>query len=112
MLFNKSHFLRVLIGYVYFYMFHISDLPLDDMADSKPHAIQIVLANKDHTFSLDEDALARVLMQNEIKDRYVVVVSVAGAFRKGKSFILDFFLRYMKSKVRNICAIVINNSAF
>ncbi|KAK5647670.1 hypothetical protein RI129_002562 [Pyrocoelia pectoralis] len=63
-----------------------------------PYPIQIVLANKDHTFSLDEEALSRVLMQDEIKDRYVVVVSVAGAFRKGKSFLLDFFLRYMQSK--------------
>ncbi|GJQ66246.1 putative GTPase [Trypoxylus dichotomus] len=76
----------------------VEDLPVDDMADFKPHAIQIVLANKDHTFTLDEEALSRVLMQDEIKDRYIVVVSVAGAFRKGKSFILDFFLRYMKSK--------------
>ncbi|KAI4468389.1 guanylate binding protein [Holotrichia oblita] len=76
----------------------VEDLPIDDMGDSNPHAIQIVLANKDHTFALDEEALSNVLMQDEIKDRYVVVVSVAGAFRKGKSFILDFFLRYMKSK--------------
>lgn len=67
--------------------------------DSTPLPIQIVLANKDHTFSLDEDALAKVLMQDEIKDRYVVVISVAGAFRKGKSFLLDFFLRYMNAKV-------------
>lgn len=74
------------------------DLPIDDMDDSKPRAIQIVLANKDHTFSLDDEALSKVLMKDEIKDRYVVVVSVAGAFRKGKSFVLDFFLRYMKSK--------------
>lgn len=70
--------------------------------NSDPLPIQIVLANDDHSFSLDEDALSRVLMRDEIKDRYVVVVSVAGAFRKGKSFLLDFFLRYMNSKVNAI----------
>lgn len=63
-------------------------------------SVPIILANEDHTFSLDEDALAEILLRDEVKDRYVVVVSVAGAFRKGKSFLLDFFLRYMNTKVR------------
>lgn len=66
---------------------------------SRPHAVSIVVANEDHSFKLDEDALHKVLMRDEIKDRYVVVISVAGAFRHGKSFLLDFFLRYMNSKV-------------
>jgi atlastin len=63
-------------------------------------AIQIVLANDDHTFELDEAALEDILMQDHVKDRHVVVVSVAGAFRKGKSFLLDFFLRFMNSQVK------------
>lgn len=62
-------------------------------------AVQVVVSQPDHMFGLDEEALERILLQNEIKDRNVVVVSVAGAFRKGKSFILDFFLRYMKARV-------------
>lgn len=70
---------------------------------SGAHSIQIVLANDDHTFSLDEEALTEVLLRDEIKDRHVVVISVAGAFRKGKSFLLDFFLRYMNSKVLITC---------
>ncbi|KAL7306714.1 hypothetical protein TKK_0001384 [Trichogramma kaykai] len=60
--------------------------------------VQIVQALPDHTFELDEEALARILTQDDVKDRSVVVVSVAGAFRKGKSFLLDFFLRYMESR--------------
>lgn len=63
-------------------------------------AIQVILANDDHSFELDEAALEDILMQDHVKDRQVVVVSVAGAFRKGKSFLLDFFLRYMNSQVR------------
>lgn len=65
-----------------------------------PEPVQVVLAKPKHQFELDEDALSRVLMHPEVRDKHVVVVSVAGAFRKGKSFLLDFFLRYMKAKVR------------
>ncbi|XP_034040380.1 atlastin-2-like isoform X2 [Thalassophryne amazonica] len=58
--------------------------------------IQIVLANEDeHSFELDAAALEKILLQDHVKDLNVVVVSVAGAFRKGKSFLLDFMLRYM-----------------
>ncbi|XP_062845799.1 atlastin-2-like [Trichomycterus rosablanca] len=58
--------------------------------------VQIVVADEDeHEFSLDEQALERLLLQEHVRDLNVVVVSVAGAFRKGKSFLLDFMLRYM-----------------
>lgn len=65
-------------------------------------AVPIVLATEDHKFTLDEESLVEILMREEVRDRYVVVVSVAGAFRKGKSFLLDFFLRYMNSKVTTL----------
>ncbi|XP_049640214.1 atlastin-2 isoform X4 [Suncus etruscus] len=62
----------------------------------KPCPVQVVLAREDdHNFELDEDALERILLQEHVRDLHVVVVSVAGAFRKGKSFLLDFMLRYM-----------------
>ncbi|XP_026743061.1 atlastin-like isoform X2 [Trichoplusia ni] len=63
-----------------------------------PHGVQVVNTGPDHTFSLDEDVLKELLLQDDIKDRPVVVLSVAGAFRKGKSFLLDFFLRYLNNK--------------
>lgn len=68
-------------------------------SECEPRAVQIIRSEPDHKFELDEDALEELLLQDHIKDKNVVVVSVAGAFRKGKSFILDFFLRYMRSKV-------------
>ncbi|XP_014480380.1 PREDICTED: atlastin isoform X2 [Dinoponera quadriceps] len=73
---------------------------VEDDASVEDHGqpVQVVLAHPDHTFELDEDALAEILLHDDVKDRSVVVVSVAGAFRKGKSFLLDFFLRYMNSK--------------
>lgn len=57
--------------------------------------IQIVKSEEKHKFILDHEALERILLQDHVKDKHVVVVSVAGAFRKGKSFLLDFLLRYM-----------------
>ncbi|XP_029450347.1 LOW QUALITY PROTEIN: atlastin-2 [Rhinatrema bivittatum] len=65
----------------------------------EPRPVQIVLAHEDdHDFELDEKALEQILLQEHIRDLNIVVVSVAGAFRKGKSFLLDFMLRYMYSK--------------
>ncbi|XP_032521040.2 atlastin isoform X2 [Danaus plexippus] len=60
--------------------------------------VQVVNTGPEHTFVLDEEALEHLLLQDDIKDRSAVVISVAGAFRKGKSFLLDFFLRYMHHK--------------
>lgn len=63
--------------------------------------VQIVKVNEEaHTFRLSEDDLTRIILQDNVKHRDVVIVSVAGAFRKGKSFLLDFFLRYLYARVR------------
>ncbi|TDH01449.1 hypothetical protein EPR50_G00180350 [Perca flavescens] len=71
----------------------------DVVEEEKARPIQIVLANEEeHSFELDAAALERILLQDHVKDLNVVVVSVAGAFRKGKSFLLDFMLRYMHSQ--------------
>ncbi|KAK0140134.1 Atlastin-3 [Merluccius polli] len=67
--------------------------------ESDPGPVQIVtVCKEEHSFALDTEALARVLLAPEIRDKHVVVLSVAGAFRKGKSFLLDFMLRYMYRK--------------
>ena len=58
-------------------------------------AVQIVKTCDDHTFALDEQALESILLSNEVRDKKVVVVSVAGALRKGKSFLLNYFLRFL-----------------
>uniref|UniRef100_A0A3P9L698 Atlastin GTPase 2 n=1 Tax=Oryzias latipes TaxID=8090 RepID=A0A3P9L698_ORYLA len=69
----------------------------EDVGTARP--LQIVVANEEeHSFSLQEAALEQLLLQKEVQDLHVVVVSVAGAFRKGKSFLLDFMLRYMYKK--------------
>lgn len=67
------------------------------MENGRP--IEIVTVNSDHLFSLNESSLSQMLLQDNIKDRSVVIISVAGVFRKGKSFLLNFFLRYLYAKV-------------
>uniref|UniRef100_A0A096LZQ1 Atlastin GTPase 2 n=1 Tax=Poecilia formosa TaxID=48698 RepID=A0A096LZQ1_POEFO len=68
----------------------------DPVAEERPGPVQIVRANEsDGIFQLDAAALEKILLQDHVKDLNLVVVSVAGAFRKGKSFLLDFMLRYM-----------------
>lgn len=69
----------------------------------------------DNSFELDEENLLSILSRPDVKNKPVVVVSVAGAFRKGKSFLLNFFIRYLdhicSSKVRN-SSIVIASCTF
>ncbi|XP_067877806.1 LOW QUALITY PROTEIN: atlastin-3-like [Heterodontus francisci] len=59
-------------------------------------ALQIIHVRKeDHSFLLDEKALESILLREPVRDLNVMVLSVAGAFRKGKSFLLDFMLRFL-----------------
>lgn len=84
----------------------------------EPRPVQIVDI-ENHSYTLKYDSLIKVLGQPEIIDRKVAVISVAGAFRKGKSFLLGFLLRYLNAQVcvlkflmskERIPTIVITNS--
>ncbi|XP_072485549.1 atlastin-1 isoform X4 [Notamacropus eugenii] len=65
----------------------------------KAGPVQVLIMKDDHSFELDEIALNRILLSEAVRDKEVVAVSVAGAFRKGKSFLMDFMLRYMYNQV-------------
>lgn len=68
-----------------------------DSCDSG-QSVQIIRP-ANHTFHLEIDNLKKILEADVIRDRTVVVVSVAGAFRKGKSFLINFFVRYLCAQV-------------
>ncbi|XP_067011779.1 atlastin-like [Anabrus simplex] len=61
------------------------------------HAIRIVKSKKHHQYELDFEGLKEILLQDNVQDAHVMLVSVAGTFRQGKSFLLNFFLRYLNS---------------
>lgn len=77
-------------------------IPVDSEMGGGARPIQIVVAKSDHTFELDVASLEQILLSEEVRDKKVVVLSVAGAFRKGKSFLLDFFIRYLDAVEANV----------
>ncbi|KAG7398503.1 Alkyltransferase-like protein 1 [Phytophthora boehmeriae] len=67
-----------------------------ETAKELPKARQIVSINEEGTnFTLDEAAL-RTIFHKVPEDMKVAIFSVVGAFRTGKSFVLDLFLRYLR----------------
>jgi hypothetical protein len=63
-----------------------------------PHAIQIVSIGSEsdaYAFTFHEDSLNHVLGKIQPSSMKVCVISVVGAFRTGKSFLLSWFLRYL-----------------
>lgn len=62
------------------------------------NGIQIVLP-VNHTLQLELSELKLILESDEIRDRHLVIVSVAGPLRKGKSFLLNFFIKYLRAQV-------------
>lgn len=67
--------------------------------EQRPRTIQII-CSVNHKFELQNlNDLEHILGSEELKNRQVVVVSIAGALRQGKSFLLNFFLKYLNARV-------------
>lgn len=64
--------------------------------DDFPRPVRIVNVDGDGHFNLDIDALEAILLNDKARNKQVAVLSIAGDFRKGKSFLLNFFVRYLQ----------------
>ncbi|KAI3388845.1 hypothetical protein SNEBB_005836 [Seison nebaliae] len=63
-----------------------------------PGPVQIIDITQDHKFRVKEAELKAILENPRIRTKKVAIISIAGAFRKGKSFLLDFILRYLNNE--------------
>jgi len=51
---------------------------------------------------VDEEELQKLFSHQEIQDRKIVILSTIGAFRGGKSFFLDYCLRFLYAHVSKL----------
>lgn len=65
--------------------------------------LSIIKFNDTKALEFNKNELESLLLHPEVKDRKVVVLSIVGAFRKGKSYFLDYCLRYLYGNVSKIC---------
>lgn len=69
----------------------------------KPNkSINILTFGGQNQLTFNDSGLSKILLHQEIRDRNVVVIAISGAFRKGKSFLLDYLLRYMYKNVSSL----------
>lgn len=68
---------------------------------SEPGPVQLLDfgSSENKTVTLKKGSLEKLFLDPAVSHRNVVVVSIAGAFRKGKSFLLNYFLRYLYANV-------------
>ncbi|CAM5117500.1 unnamed protein product [Eretmochelys imbricata] len=59
--------------------------------------VQLVCVDEKGGLTLDEDALSRCLEQSGVGDAPVCLVSIIGEQRRGKSFLLNYLLRRLRS---------------
>lgn len=52
---------------------------------------------KDRSVVFKKDVLQSILCRPEVKDKPVIVISEVGAMRRGKSYLLNYFLQYLRA---------------
>lgn len=52
------------------------------------------------SITVEDDKLKALFLHEDVKDRKIALVSIAGAYRKGKSFFMDYCLRFLYANVR------------
>lgn len=69
--------------------------------EAEPVQLLDLISNANKTVTLTKGSIEKLFLNPLVSDRDVVVISIAGALRKGKSFLLNYVLRYMYANVSN-----------
>jgi atlastin len=75
---------------------------INSLQQELSHTIEVFSLDENKKIKLNPD-FVKIFLQHKFKNKKVCVISVAGAFRQGKSFVLNFFLRYLHIKVLLQC---------
>ncbi|KAL7018729.1 hypothetical protein ACKWTF_010884 [Chironomus riparius] len=103
---EKAIILFLIIGLTFFVChgdssFESSDEDeLKDVEPGKP--LNILDVTDDNQFIVETEAITKIFENSDLKRRKVVAVSIVGIFRKGKSFLLNYFLRYLYANFKSV----------
>lgn len=61
--------------------------------------LNVIKFNDATSVEFNKEDLDGLLLHPEVKNRKVVIMSIVGAFRKGKSFFMDYCLRFLYANV-------------
>jgi atlastin len=79
-----------------------------------PHgrSINVLKFGDESKILVDNAELDKMFLHPDVKNRKVVVFSIIGAFRRGKSFFLDYCLRFLYANVsflRSVANVKVNS---
>lgn len=75
----------------------VSQVPIPRaLQRNAPKAVRIVSPTLDYYYELNDELLRELFLEETIRNRRPVIIAVAGDYRKGKSFLLNYFLRYLE----------------
>jgi len=69
------------------------------MANNYGEGLRIIKFTEADHIEFDKAGLEGLLLHPDVKNRKIVMVSIVGAFRKGKSLYLNYCLRYLYANV-------------
>lgn len=82
----------------------IFSIAITDVSNRREPLQIIRITSKDndgeitHGLELVDENLEKIMLHPEVKENPVVIISITGAFRKGKSFLLGFFLKFLETQ--------------